>query len=185
MNVRKLCLLLAGLAVVGGGCARYHVGTQSLYPADIHTVYVPMFHSTSYRRGLGELLTEAVIKEIEKRTTFKVVNTPAADSILTGQLIGDEKRVTIENSNDDPREVRYDFTVEVSWQNRKGDLIMQENIPLPPEIVSVWGYSKIVPEVGQSTTTAEVQSIHRLAGQIVDLMEVPWGIETRPLFLPQ
>ncbi|HKD37640.1 MAG TPA: hypothetical protein VKB78_12600, partial [Pirellulales bacterium] len=38
------------------GCAGYHVGNASLFPADIHTVFVPMFESDSFRRDLGEQL---------------------------------------------------------------------------------------------------------------------------------
>jgi len=58
------------------------MGTRTLYPPDIHTVYVPIIESNSYRRQLGEWLTEAVAKEIENVTPFKVVNTPEADSVL-------------------------------------------------------------------------------------------------------
>ncbi len=54
------CLLLLS------GCAAYHIGNSSLFPPDIHTVYVPMFESDSFRRDLGERLTEAVCKEIER-----------------------------------------------------------------------------------------------------------------------
>ena len=77
-----LLLLLGWLS----GCAGYQIGNQSLYPPDIHTVYVPMFESKSFRRDLGERLTEAVAKEIELKTPFKVVNDPNADSVLTGRL---------------------------------------------------------------------------------------------------
>ena len=69
--------------LTAGGCASYHVGTQSLYAPDVATVYVPMIESGSYRRDLGERLTEAVVKEIELKTPYKVVGTPAADSILS------------------------------------------------------------------------------------------------------
>ena len=58
-------VLLAGL----GGCAGYQFGSQSLFNTpDIETVHVPVFQSSSFRRDLGEQLTEAVVKEIEKRT---------------------------------------------------------------------------------------------------------------------
>ncbi len=42
------------------GCAGYRLGTQTLYRRDIHTVYVPVFESDSFRSQLGERLTEAV-----------------------------------------------------------------------------------------------------------------------------
>ena len=40
---------------------------------DVSTVYVPMIESGSYRRDLGERLTEAVAKQIELKTPYKVV----------------------------------------------------------------------------------------------------------------
>jgi hypothetical protein len=52
----------AGWALVLG-CAPYRMGVQSLYSCNIRTVYVPMFESDSFRRNLGERLTEAVQKE--------------------------------------------------------------------------------------------------------------------------
>ena len=40
------------------GCATpYQIGNRSLYPQDVHTVYVPIFESDSFRRNLGERLT--------------------------------------------------------------------------------------------------------------------------------
>ncbi|MBI3461837.1 MAG: hypothetical protein HY000_02090, partial [Planctomycetes bacterium] len=64
------------------GCAGYRIGSRSLYPPDICTVYVPVFESASFRRNLGERLTEAVCKQIEDATPYKLVNGPEADSIL-------------------------------------------------------------------------------------------------------
>ena len=85
------------------GCAGYQVGAGSLYAPDVTTVYVPMIESDSYRRDLGERLTEAVIKEIELKTPYKVVDTPDADSVLSARLTRDTRRTLVENAFDDPR----------------------------------------------------------------------------------
>ena len=79
------CLLLSG-------CVGYQVGTGSLYAPDVATVYVPMIESDSYRRDLGERLTEAVVKEIELKTPYKVVSTPDADSMLSARLLTDTRQ---------------------------------------------------------------------------------------------
>src|SRR5215813_6612178 len=98
-----LCCVAAGLGVVMlAGCIGYHVGTNSLYAADVATVYVPMIESDSYRRDLGERLTEAVVKEIELKTPYKVVSTPDADSILSARLLGDARHALVENQFNDP-----------------------------------------------------------------------------------
>src|ERR1700749_791448 len=86
--LRELFVAVVALPLVGlVGCVGYHVGTASLYSPDVATVYVPMIESDSYRRDLGERLTEAVVKEIELKTPYKVVNSPDADSVLTERLI--------------------------------------------------------------------------------------------------
>src|SRR5437868_12374198 len=69
------------------GCAGYQIGNRALYRPDIRTVHVPMIQSDSYRRYLGERLTEAVVKEIELRTPYKVVDADSADSVLTVRLV--------------------------------------------------------------------------------------------------
>jgi hypothetical protein len=170
-GVASYIVLLASLA----GCAGYQIGNQSLYPAHIRTVYVPMFDSTSYRRNLGEQLTEAVQKEIELKTPYKVVHDPNADSILSGQIVGETKRLVVGSRTGDPRELQVNLRVQVSWIDRWGGVIRQaEPIPLPPEVTEVSASGNVIPEVGQSVAVADQQALSRLAEQIVALMETPW-----------
>ncbi len=158
------------------GCAGYQIGNQTLYPADIRTVYVPMFDSNSFRRGLGERLTEAVVKEIEAQTDYKVVNDPnTADSVLSGAIVSERKSVLVPDLSGSAREVQVGMTVEVSWVDRKGRLLRENaQVPLPSEIVNISGTGDLVPEVGQSVATAQQKAICRMAEQIVGLMEKPW-----------
>jgi hypothetical protein len=171
----RLGAILAGWAAITGGCATYRFGAQSLFPPDIQTVYVPVFESDSFRRNLAEFLTEAVAKEIENKTPYKVVGTPQADSVLTGKITTDTKRVIIEDAYDYPRETQINMSVEVRWVNRKGDLVSQPTtMAVPADLVTLSGDGMLVPEYGQSVTTAQLQAIQRLATQIVSLMEMPW-----------
>ena len=59
-------MLLCAISICG--CQGYKLGSLDLYRPDIRTVYIPMIQSDSYRKGLGEQLTEAVVKEIEAKT---------------------------------------------------------------------------------------------------------------------
>lgn len=147
---------------VAGGCAGYQVGTRTLYRTDLKTVHVPMFQSESLRPDMGEWLTEAVIKEIELRTPFKVVSDPLADSVLTGRLLADHKRVVSENYNDEPRNLLYSTAVHITWIDNSGRILMQSVISLGDNFVV---------EAGQSVTTAQQAVIRRLASQIVSEME--------------
>ena len=157
------------------GCAGYQLGNASLYPSDIKTVFVPIFESDSFRRNLGERLTEAVVKEIELKTPYKVVGNPNADSILTGRITMDRKGVLFNNSTGDVREAEMVMTVKVNWANRKGDLISRANaFAVPSELATISAVAHDVPEYGRSVATTQQQAIDRLARQIVALMESPW-----------
>jgi len=171
MKTAALTLLLFTIA----GCASYRVGNQTLYAPDVQTVYVPMIESESFRRGLGERLTEAVVKEIELKTPFKVVGTPDADSVLAARLVDETKRVRIENQNDDPRALDIAMAVEITWVNRRREPIrVPSTLALPPGLLPVGNTVALIPEAGQSVATAQQQAIERLAQQIVSTMEEPW-----------
>lgn len=168
-------ILLVALLAMHCGCAGYRTGTRSLYPPDVTTVYVPMFESDTLRRNLGEWLTEAVVKEIELETPFKVVNSPDADSILTGRLTSVTKHLLAEDPGDRARDVEVTFRVEVVWRNRRGDLIRSPStIQLPPELVDFVQTGDYIAEAGQSNVSAQQKAIRRLAKQIVGTMEAPW-----------
>lgn len=170
---RLTCAAVCSIAVAG--CASYQVGAGSLYAPDVATVYLPMIESDSYRRDLGERLTEAVAKEIELKTPYKVVGTPDADSILSVRLRSDTRRTLVENAYDEPRLSESALFTEVSWLNRRRQpLAPAQAIPLPQELVVIHQTANLIPEVGQSVATSQQQAIERLAQQIVATMEAPW-----------
>jgi Lipopolysaccharide-assembly len=157
------------------GCSAYRIGNATLYPTDIHTVYVPIFESDSFRRHLGERLTEAVQKEIELKTPYKVVGSPGSDSVLTGRIVGETKRLVGVAPTDDVREAQVNLQVQLQWVDRQGTALRSmPPIPLPNEVALVGQAATLVPEYGQSTTSGQEEAIHRLAEQIVGLMEAPW-----------
>lgn len=166
---------LMGSLLLAGGCASYRMGSDTLYAPDVQTVYVPMIESESFRRDLGERLTEAVVKEIELKTPFKVIGTPDADSILSVRLVSDTKRITVENPNDDPRAIELNVLAEVAWLNRRREpLRLPTTMVLPPEILPINQTAALIPEGGQSIAVQQQQAIERLAQQIVSTMEEQW-----------
>ena len=158
------------------GCAGFQLGNRSLYPAHIETVHVPIFKSASFRRNQGERLTEAVIKEIERITPYKVVHDPnRADSILSGTITEDTKRVVVGTLSGEPREIESGLRVEILWEDRRGEALRDfQPIAIEPELTYVGGNDTFVPEIGQSGVVAQQEAIGRIAAQIVGLMENPW-----------
>ena len=172
----RLTLILSPLVLLSlCGCAGYQIGNQSLFPQEVHTIYVPVFKSNSFRRNLGERLTEAVVKEIQRVTPYKLTDEAHADTILAGAIIQESKTVLVPDLSGDAREVQTAISVQVSWTDRTGVKLRDDKcIPLPPEIANVSGASDLVPEVGQTVATAQQEAICRIAEQIVGLMEKPW-----------
>ena len=124
VRVRRLLLVALPVAALLSGCAGYRFGNNTLYAPNVRTVYVPMIQSESYRTtpgiDLGERLTEAVCKEIEKRTPFKVVGDPNADSVLTARIVADTKRMVVESPTDQSRQVEMNLQTLVTWaEDRK------------------------------------------------------------------
>ncbi len=157
------------------GCAAYQIGARTLYAPDIETVYVPMVENNTFRRYLGERLTEAIVKEIELKTPYKVVNSPTADSVLSVRLVAEGKKVVVETPTDEGRELQVEFHAIVTWVDRHGDVVQpMQPVPLPAPFLDVGQTANLVPEVGQSVASSQQEAIERLAEQIVSLMEAPW-----------
>ncbi|MEY4179190.1 MAG: hypothetical protein RLY70_2764 [Planctomycetota bacterium] len=177
---RKLAvsLFMAGVVVfaVSTGCMGYRMGARSLYRNDLRTVHVPMIESSSFRRNLGERLTEAVVKQIELSTPYKVVGDPStAESVLRCQLISDRKDLSIETRTDEPRDLRLTFVVQVDWVDRFGQpLIQRTEIPMPSAFFGISQSTGLIAEAGQSMATQQQSALEGLARQIVGQLEAAW-----------
>lgn len=154
------------------GCG-YNVGSP--FSQEIRSVHVPVFKSGSNRRFLEFQLTEAVQKQIQQRTHFRLVKDEDADTRLTGRIVDLRKSVLGMTELSDARELQVNLLVEVTWEDlRTGKILDQKQVPLPPEMLSLAAQAEFAPEVGQSLATADQALIDRMARNIVDMMEVPW-----------
>jgi len=166
----SLCALLIVVAMTGCG---YIVGSG--FPPEVRTIHVGAFQTDGYRRGVEFQLTEAIQKEIQKRTHFRLVNEPMADTVLTGRIVDVRKDVLGESMNDDPRELQLALMVDVTWTDRRtGRILAQDRLPIDSNAVLLQSQAEFAPEVGQSLATGLQQTTQQLARQIVDMMETPW-----------
>ncbi len=163
-------LLLAMMLLPGCG---YMVGNT--FDTQVRTVEVPIFQNDSFRRGIEFQLTEAVQKEIQTRTPFRLAKGPGADTRLSGRIVGVRKNVLGETQYDDPRELQLQMFVVVTWEDlRTGQLLASQEVPLQPEAIPLTGQAEFAPEIGQSLATATQDATNRLAKQIVNMLETPW-----------
>jgi hypothetical protein len=137
--------------------------------SEVKTVAV-FIKSQSFRRDLQQQLTEAVIKEINLRTPYRVVGKhEKADSVLTGIITQEGKNVVVEAPTNFARELNGTIAVQVKWmRNPPSDDELSKLPTLVTETVN-W-----VPEVGETVLSAYNRVTQSLAKQIVDMMEQPW-----------
>jgi len=154
------------------GCG-YIVGNG--FGPEIRTVSVPIFQNDTFRRNIEFQLTEAVQKEIQNRTPFRLVKGDQADTLLQGQIVQVRKDVLGETKFDDPRELQFTIMARVTWKDlRTGQILATEELPISPEAIPVLGQTEFAPEVGHSLASATQDSVNRLARRIVNMMEAPW-----------
>lgn len=153
------------------GCG-YTVGNN--FSRDIQSVSVPIFDNKTNRRGLEFQLTEAVQKEITKRSPYRLAKGTQADTRLTGSIESFRKDPLGETRFDDVRESQVSLMVKVQWEDlRSGQVLAQQEIPLSPEAIPMTSQAEFSPEVGQSLATALDDANKSMARKIVNLMELP------------
>jgi len=166
----RMCLglfavLLAGIATSGCG---YTQG--GLYPSDINTVAVPIFQNKTFEQGLEFEVTEAIIKEIELRTPYKVVSSTSADTIIEGNIIAVRRnRLSQDSDFGLIQEYEYVIHVNVEWKNvRTGKTLRRrDNLQSVGRAVP-GGFANEPVEVGQHEAT------QRLAHNVVAIMRADW-----------
>ena len=156
-------LALVLLAACGCGYS-----SDGLYRKNIRTVYVEMFHSKEFRRGIEFQLTEALRKQIDRMTPYKNAPREKADTILSGEIL-EWREATLGHDMITalPRETAATMSVRYRWQDmRTGKLLVDQ-----PRAVTTVQY---VRPVGETVYNARDDAVNRMARRIVASMETPW-----------
>jgi Lipopolysaccharide-assembly len=167
--------------------------TRPPFDTSIRTVYVPIFGNKTFLRGIEFEMTKAVIREIEWKSPYKVVdNREAADTELIGTVAARRKGVLNVNPLGEVRESELGLVVEVTWKDlRSGKTLSMPNgmraregfgkrepdAKIPPVIITP--SATYVPELGGSNASAEDLMCRQTAQQVVHMME-SWTANCRP-----
>ena len=171
----RFLLLMPMLLLPGCTSLGYQVGSSSLFGQDVQTVYVPIVEADPTRRHLAERLTEAISKQIEARSPYKVVGRPSADSVLECRIVKKNQQVSLVDPFNDPRQMTGDLVVQVRWRDRRSQDLRQFDVPVWNErATQITASDSMVAEFGHSLLISEQRQIDRIAAQIVGMMESPW-----------
>jgi outer membrane lipopolysaccharide assembly protein LptE/RlpB len=89
--VRRIAAISAlALATMTTGCGYHRVGAASHIPANVRTLAVPIFKSKVQAFNTETLFTQAVVRELNTRTSSRVLTTgdgSNADAVLRGTIL--------------------------------------------------------------------------------------------------
>ncbi|UCD27518.1 MAG: hypothetical protein JSV03_10390 [Planctomycetota bacterium] len=158
-------MMVVWLLGLAAGCG---YSTQSLHRKTVNTVYVEMFQSKEFRRGIEFQLTEALRKQIDRATPYKNARREKADTVLSGEVL-EWREATIGRSfiTTLPRETAATLAIRYRWQDvRTGKLLVDQ-----PRLVTTIQY---VRPVGETTFDAREDAVNKLARKVVNSMETGW-----------
>lgn len=144
--------------------------TASAWPADVRTVSVGLFENATPNHDFEFEFTDALIKEIEARTPFKVTAPGRADTIVTGRI----RRVQHEQLSKSTltglsEEVMVSVTIDLTWTDlRTGESLL--------ELQSFSASSLFVPSnpTREPIELGEFGVAQRLAHDVVTEMQADW-----------
>ena len=173
MRGMQAAMLAALLLASFAGCSSdptkgYAAG--SIYRAGITTVAVPIFTNDTYVRDVEFTLTDALVKEIEARTPYKVTSQAEADTIVLGQI----RDVQLDQLSKSrltglTEEGIVSVTIDFLWKdNRSGKVLVERK--------AYSGHGLFVPSnpSGEPIELGRFNAVGHLARDIVGEMRAEW-----------
>jgi len=171
--MNRTLMLMCGLMLVAASCGSdpakgWTVGTT--YNSSIKTVAIPVVQNETFDREVGYLLTNALIREVETRTPWRVTSEMTADTVLDVTITNVNLRALSQSRLTSlDQEVAVQMTVNWDW-DRLDD----------GSTITGWtgmGTSGLFfpsNPLGEPIELGRLQSVELMARAIVDRMAESW-----------
>ena len=177
MVTRSRLVTLVVALLLPTGCAGYsHPGSdpqgsyqwRSLYREDVRTVAVPIFATRSFHRGVEISLTNALTRQIEAQSPYKVVPRERADTVLEGEVVNvGIDTVSLDPETAIPQEQLYVVTVNFTWKDLRSGRVLVERRNFQQT-------TPYYPTLGEGRFVGSQQAVERLALGIVQELQADW-----------
>ena len=151
--LRVAMSVLAGAMAFGQlGCGYRLEGSGVLLPKHIRRIAVPVFQNKTFQRDLETDVTNAIIRELDRRGGVELVNEDQADAVLRGTL--EEYRLDILAAGADGRATAYRVTI-------RANIVLDDLVEKKPYWQNTLSKTQDFPIQDTAATTAvqERQSI--------------------------
>ncbi len=163
--------LMAGFLLLAlslaSGCQYSH---EELFVENVSTVAVPIFQNQSFYKRVEFDMTEALIKEIESRTPYKVTAETGANTVIQGSIVSVHQQLISRSFEAAvPEELQVTIVAEIEWKDKRSGTVIRKRS-------RVTGTGEYVPArgVGQPFEIAQHAAVADLSRQIVSVMRRDW-----------
>lgn len=89
MTTRWAAAVALGVSMAATGCGYHTTGSKIDLPQNIHSIAIPGFVSQSQTFRIEQLLTDAVVREFDARTQYRVIHDASgdADAVLKATVL--------------------------------------------------------------------------------------------------
>ena len=162
-DIGRLALLAGTLLAFGCGYSN-----DSLHPKTVQTVYVEMFQSREFRRGIEFELTEALRKELNVSSPYTNAPPEKADTILSGEVLEwREASLGWDPIAIRPRETAATLIIRYRWKDVRTGKLLRDR----PRFVTTVTY---VRPAGETVASGRLDAVSQMARNIVGDMENDW-----------
>jgi len=142
----------------------------SRHDTEVRTVHVPIFENRTQHEGLETLLTEAIIKRIQRATPWRVTGAAQADTVLSGAIVSSGfRQLSRTRGTGLSQEVAYQLSVDFDWTDSMSGRPLQQRRGFS-------ALSTFFPDrrVGERRAVGEQLASEELAAAIVDELQARW-----------
>lgn len=173
--IARSCFVMLGVLAAAGVCGCAGDPTQgysfsSSHDTGIRTVHVPMFKNPTFQRGIEVELTDAIIKEIQRTTPWKVTDSTVAETSLSGTITdASMSQLSTNRHSGLAQELAVKITVDFDWvdartgrplASRRAFTASETFVPTQP--------------VGERLEVGQHSAIQQMARDIVGEMRSGW-----------
>lgn len=129
LTLLSCCLAVMSLVLVAG-CGYHTVGSATHIPANVRTVAVPVFATQAQAYHTEMALTQAVIRELNTRTKYRVLTSAStdADAVLSGTVLTQTSiPLTYDSTSGETSSYLVTITAKVMLAARDGHVLYQND----------------------------------------------------------
>ena len=162
---KALALMMVCLVFSGCGYTQ-----QELFSTEFQTVAVPIFKNRTFYKSVEFDLTEALIKEIELRSPYKVTATNTAQTLLEGQIVSITQHALNKTQEGGlVQEIELQMVVNFLWKRQADGKTLRRR----DGIIATGRYIAATP-ISEPLITGQNIATQEMAKRIVDTMRSDW-----------